>query len=90
MPTVSAVLKASARPKRFRRLPTTTAEAYDSEHLGWKVELVDDPAPPDLPPIEARKIFDTTQYGKANGGHTFGDDLSESERIAIIEYLKTL
>ena len=28
--------------------------------------------------------------GRSNKGHTFGDDLTEEERMAVIEYLKTL
>ena len=39
---------------------------------------------------ERRKIYDTTQPGRGNGGHTFGDDFTEDQRSAIIEYLKTL
>ena len=35
-------------------------------------------------------IYDTTQPGYGNGGHTFGDRLSAAERVAVIEYLKTL
>jgi mono/diheme cytochrome c family protein len=35
-------------------------------------------------------VYDTTQPGRGNGGHTFGDELSEEERAAVIEYLKTL
>ena len=40
--------------------------------------------------LERRKVYDTTQPGRGNGGHTFGDDLTEDERRAVIEYLKTL
>jgi len=40
--------------------------------------------------IERRKIYDTTQLGRGNGGHPFGDELTEDERMAVIEYLKTL
>jgi hypothetical protein len=59
--------------------------------LGWKVEvLTDKPDPRQLSPIEYRKIYDTTQPGRGNGGHTYGDKLSEAERLAIIEYLKML
>jgi putative ABC transport system substrate-binding protein len=43
-----------------------------------------------LPAIERRKVYDTTQPGRGNGGHTFGDRLTEAERRAVIEYLKTL
>ena len=41
-------------------------------------------------PMEKRKIYDTSKPGRGNRGHTFGDKLSEEERWAVIEYLKTL
>ena len=34
------------------------------------------------PPIERRKIYDTSQPGRGNGGHTFGDSLTEPQRMA--------
>jgi len=34
--------------------------------------------------------FDTTLEGNRNTGHNFGAGLSESERFALVEYLKTL
>ena len=45
---------------------------------------------PALPARERRKVYDTTQPGRSNGGHTYGDDLTDDERLAVIEYLKTL
>jgi len=33
--------------------------------------------------------FDTSQEGNGNGGHSYGIDLSESDKGALIEYLKT-
>ena len=49
------------------------------------------PSPdPSLPPLERRKIYDTSKPGCRNAGHTFGDELSEEERMAVLEYLKTL
>jgi len=35
-------------------------------------------------------VYDTSQPGRGNGGHTYGDDLSDADRRAVIEYLKTL
>lgn len=90
VPTVSHVLNSKARPERFRRAPSTEADAYDREKLGWRVEVLDESPPADLPPIEGRRIFDTTQFGKGNGGHPFGDHLTEEQRAQVIEYLKTL
>jgi hypothetical protein len=35
-------------------------------------------------------IYDTTYWSQSNKGHRFGDHLSDDERRAVIEYLKTL
>jgi hypothetical protein len=40
--------------------------------------------------IEERKIYNAYMYGQGNGGHAFTSVLTDSERLAIIEYLKTL
>ncbi|TJY59480.1 hypothetical protein E4T66_13945 [Sinimarinibacterium sp. CAU 1509] len=40
--------------------------------------------------VEDRKIYNTRLYSQDNGGHTFTDALTDQERRAIIEYLKTL
>jgi hypothetical protein len=34
--------------------------------------------------------YDTSQRGNSNAGHVYGTDLSEEDRKALIEYLKTL
>jgi hypothetical protein len=90
-PTVYHVLNSKSRPKLFRRSYRTDLDAYDAEKLGWKVEvLTEKPDPKKLSPIHYRTIYDTAQPGRGNGGHTFGDKLDEDERMAVIEYLKTL
>jgi hypothetical protein len=40
--------------------------------------------------IENRKIYNVYMYGQGNGGHTFNSVLTDTERNAIIEYMKTL
>jgi len=40
--------------------------------------------------LEARKIYNTHMYGQGNGGHTFTAVLTDAERRALLEYLKTL
>jgi len=55
-----------------------------------KITVLQQSPDPKLPGYERRKIYDTTQPGRSNAGHTFGDDLTDPERMAIIEYLKTL
>lgn len=91
VPTVYHLLNSKARPKVFTRSYRTDLDAYDANKLGWKIQVL--PEAPDaknLSRIEHRKIYDTTRPGRGNGGHTFGDKLSEIERRAVIEYLKTL
>jgi hypothetical protein len=34
-------------------------------------------------------LDDTSLVGSGNGGHSFGTDMSETDRMAFIEYLKT-
>jgi hypothetical protein len=34
-------------------------------------------------------LVDTSETGDGNGGHLWGTDLSESDRMALLEYLKT-
>jgi mono/diheme cytochrome c family protein len=90
-PTVWHVLNSKARPRVFTRSYRTDLDAYDSRRLGWKItELPAAPDPKKVPPLEARKVYDTTRPGRGNAGHTFGDHLTEDERMAVIEYLKTL
>jgi mono/diheme cytochrome c family protein len=89
-PTVYHVLNSKARPRRFTRSYRTDADAYDPNRLGWKVQVLEQPADARWPAYLRRKVYDTTLPGRSNGGHTFGDDLTEAERMAVIEYLKTL
>jgi mono/diheme cytochrome c family protein len=88
-PTVYHVLNSKARPGIFTRSYRTDAAAYDPVKLGWKVQVLERGPDPDLPARERRKVYDTTQPGRGNGGHTFGDAFNEAERRAVIEYLKT-
>ncbi|HEV3205289.1 MAG TPA: cytochrome c [Gemmataceae bacterium] len=90
VPTVYHVLNSKARPKIHTRSYKTGKEDYDSEKLGWKFTVLDQSPSPNLPPHERRKIYDTYEPGRGNAGHTFGDKLTEEERMAVIEYLKTL
>jgi hypothetical protein len=41
-------------------------------------------------PFTGASLFDTRLPGNSNAGHTYGTDLSEEDRMALIEYLKTL
>jgi hypothetical protein len=89
-PTVHDVLQSGKRPKVFARSFGGGIEEYDERKLGLKVRVLCRAPGSESPAIECRKVYDTSQPGRGNGGHTFGDELSEAERIAVIEYLKTL
>jgi hypothetical protein len=89
VPTVYELLKSSARPRRFTRSYHTAAEDYDPVKLGWRYRQVVRPEL-SLPARERRKVYDTTEPGRGNAGHSFGDELSDEQRMAVIEYLKTI
>ena len=90
VPTLAGVLNTKARPKRFTRSFKTGEADYDKVKVGWKVTETRDPPSEKLAPIEQRKVYDTSKPGRANTGHTYGDDLTDAERGQVIEYLKTL
>jgi hypothetical protein len=58
-------------------------DVYDQEHLGFVSTASTD---------GTRKFFhfDTREKGNHNTGHDYGTDLSEKDKAALIEYLKTL
>lgn len=93
VPTLHALLDSESRPRRFTRPPSTGFEHYDTTNVGWKFREV---SADELASIarqsafQARFVVDTSRFGLGNGGHTFGDGLSEDERMDLIEYLKTL
>lgn len=92
VPTLHALLNSPTRPKRFTRPPSTDFEHYDKRNVGWRFEELGPPDKDAKPPSrhKAHFIYDTSRYGLGNGGHTFGDKLSEKQRYDLIEYLKTL
>jgi hypothetical protein len=56
--------------------------------LNWSaIVTIPDPTPGG---IDKRFVYDTRKLGNGNGGHDFSDVLTEPERRAVIEYLKTL
>jgi mono/diheme cytochrome c family protein len=80
VPTIEAVLNSRLRPKYWSR--DFDKPEYDYEHLGWKYETWGKP--------DGKIVYNTTLPGYGNYGHEFGDKLTNNERKAVIEYLKTL
>ena len=87
VPTLEGVLNSPTRPRRFTRSFLNRKDDYDFDRVGWKVTETD--ALPNSE-FERRKIYDTSNSGRSNAGHRYGDDLTPDERKAVIEYLKTL
>ena len=88
VPTLAGVLNSKSRPRNFTRSYRTEKDDYDTVNVGWRIS--DPSQSKSLTTFERRKIYDTTQPGRSNGGHLYGDELSHDERMALIEYLKTL
>jgi mono/diheme cytochrome c family protein len=86
VPTLWHVLHPEARPVVWRR----TEDGYDTQRVGLQVtELPDLPDQSNMPRIR-RRFFDTRQFGKSAAGHEFPSALTEEEKRAVLEYLKTL
>jgi hypothetical protein len=90
VPTVYHVLNSKTRPTIHTRSYRTSKEDYDPVNLGWRFTEMSSGADLALPGHQRRRIYDTTLPGRGNMGHTFGDKLTDPERMAVIEYLKTL
>lgn len=90
VPTLEGVLDSKARPKIFTRSYRTGKDDFDAVNIGWKFERIDRPTDKSQPASLQRRIYDTTQPGRGNQGHTFGDHFTDAERRAVIEYLKSL
>ncbi|HLT40706.1 MAG TPA: hypothetical protein VK034_30730, partial [Enhygromyxa sp.] len=88
VPTLELVLDSSKRPSYWRR-ENYDSQNYDWNALGWVWQELDD-GQSDAPIGQAKHIYDTTILGHDNGGHTFGDHLSDDERAAVLEYLESI
>jgi hypothetical protein len=86
VPTLWHVLHPDERPAVWQR----TEDGYDRERAGLEIHTAER-VPSDLSsPAERRRWFDTRLPGKSAAGHRFPDALRETEKRAVLEYLKTL
>ena len=90
VPTLAALLKSQDRPAQFYRPPSTGFENYDQANVGWKFDLPGADPEPNAPIERTHSLFNSSRYGLGNGGHTYGDPLSDDDRRDLIEYLKTI
>ncbi len=83
--SLRALLTPEARLKRFQ----VGGHALDLETVGVKV-TAEGAFPPGYQPFSASSWIETDALGRNNGGHDYGSDLSDAQKSALIEYLKTL
>jgi len=86
VPTLWHVLHPDQRPIVWKR----SASEFDADRVGWKTEIFETLPPEITDGWQKREYFDTRSFGKSAGGHDFPDALSEEEKRAVLEYLKTL
>ncbi len=80
VPTLEAVLNSSNRPTYWQR--NFDDPTYDYEKMSWLFTIETTP--------QGTAVYNTTLPGYGNYGHYFGDKLTDKQRKAVLEYLKTL
>jgi mono/diheme cytochrome c family protein len=88
VPTIELVLNSKARPDYWKRLNFDSKD-FDQASLGWPFETLTTGQEGTIA-LDVKHIYDTTKFGQSNAGHVFGDHLTDVERRAVLEYLKTL
>jgi len=91
VPTLWHLLHPESRPAVWRRTPA----GYDDRRVGLEIETL---SKDELSARQAtglrldqrRQYFDTSLPGKSAVGHDYPASLSEAEREAVLEYLKSL
>jgi len=88
VPSVATLLDSGKRPKYWLR--DFDDPQFDARALGWTYRSLSTRKQEIEDPVERKRLYDTTLPGYSNSGHRFGDGLTDDERRAVIEYLKTL
>jgi len=86
VPTLWHLMHPDDRPVIWRPVSVR----MDEKKVGLTIEEPSEMTKNEQDPVVRRSCFDTRQFGKSRAGHTFPDQLSESEKQAVLEYLKTL
>jgi len=86
VPTLWHVLHPDARPVVWKR----TEDGYDTKQVGLEVTTFENMPSEVESAAQKREYFNTKLFGKSATGHDFPDVLTEDEKAAVLEYLKTL
>ena len=85
-PTLWHVLHPGQRPVVWTR----KNDSFDHKRIGFVTKEFDTVPVSVTTARQRRRYFDTTKQGKSAAGHLFPDKLSETEKRAVLEFLKTL
>jgi hypothetical protein len=88
VPTLEGVLDSSKRPTYFIR--DFDPDHFDQAAVGAMFEELDHGKAGETDATRKKSLYDTTELGYSNTGHTYGDHLSATDRTNLLEYLKTL
>ena len=86
VPTLWHLLNPSERPTVWQPV----GEEFDAQNVGLTTKAVKKVPLTELDAAVRRSYFDTRRFGKSNQGHDYPTVLTETERRAVLEYLKTL
>lgn len=86
IPTLYHVLFDEERPNIWK---IKDHDGYDRQKVGLLVDSFEE-IPYGLSMVEKRNYMNTTIDGNLNQGHKFSNSLSKLEKLALLEYLKTL
>lgn len=86
VPTLWHVMHPDDRPAVWKK----ASQQFNKEQIGLQIQTFRSLPEGLLDNSERRKYYDTTQSAKSASGHTFPDVLTEKEKQAVLEYLKTL
>jgi mono/diheme cytochrome c family protein len=88
VPDMATLLRSETRPTYWRY--EMEPRRYDPDAMGWAFERVETGHAVTADPDLRKQIYDTTLRGYGNEGHAYSDPLSDADRAALLEYLKTL
>jgi len=86
VPTLWHLLHPDERPVVWMR----TEDGYDQHKVGLEITTFDEVPGTVRSAGDRRMYFDTRKFGKSAAGHDFPSELTEDEKQALLEYLKTL
>lgn len=86
VPTLWHLFHSDRRPIVWTR----SEDGYDQQRIGLEVTEFSEMPSSAVAPAQRRRYFDSRVAGKSAAGHEFPEELSEEEKTAVIEYLKTL